>query len=264
MNLSAYAEGEITSRRDIAPRYWIVQVRCDSPPTFLPGQFATLGVRHLGRIVERPYSIVSSPREPQLEFFLQLVREGELTRRLHALHPGDPVFVRRVAKGVFRLDETSGRRKHFMVATVTGVAPFVSMVRTLRADERAGTQAAADHEVFLLHGASYSGELGYDRELSLLEREVGWFQYVPVISRPREDPGWSGERGRLPGLLAQYLARFGCEPAETTVYLCGNPRMIKAAKHAASALGFRPEAIKEERFWVEEGGAPAAISGQSE
>lgn len=215
-------------------------------------------------MVERPYSIVSSPREPELEFFLQLVPGGELTRRLYALHPGDPVYVRRAAKGIFRLDETSGRRKHFMVATVTGVAPFVSMVRTLRADEIAGTQAAASHQVVLLHGASYAGELGYDGELSLLERQAGWFHYAPVISRPGEDPGWPGERGRLPGLLPRYLARYGCDPAETTVYLCGNPRMIRAAKNVVSEIGFQPDAIREERFWVEESQAPAAIADQPE
>lgn len=246
MDLPPHISGRITARRDIASRYWTIRIGCDPRPVFRPGQFATLAVRDRDKMVERPYSIVSSPREAELEFFLQLVPEGALTRRLHALHPGDPIHLRKVTKGTFRFDDTSGRRKHLMVATSTGVAPFVSMLRTFR------REPLADHQVFLLHGASDPSQLGYDEELGGLAREVEWFHYVPVISRPREHPGWAGERGRLPGLLSAYAARFGCEPGDTTAYLCGNPRMIKAAKNAVSALGLPPDAVKEERFWVEE------------
>jgi ferredoxin--NADP+ reductase len=136
-----------------------------------------------------------------------------------------------------------------MVATVTGVAPFVSMARTLRLEENE-TKAPVSHRIFLLHGASRSWELGFDGELADLEREVNWFGYLPVVSRPSEDAAWAGERGRLPGLLLKYLALFGCDVADTTVYLCGNPLMIEASKNILADAGFPRASLREERYWV--------------
>ena len=226
-----------------------MRVRTGEPFDFLPGQFATLGVDVDGKLVERPYSIVSSPRESELEFFLERVPAGELSSRLYPLNPGDRIWIRRSAKGVFGLDEKSGRRKHLMVATVTGVAPFVSIVRTLRDDQRRSATSPG-HSLFLLEGASRSCELGYDEELTRLEKEVGWFRYVPTVSRPWEDPEWKGESGRVHGLISKSLERFDCPASDTTAYLCGHPGMIEAGKEILAAAGFAKEAILEERFWV--------------
>ncbi len=84
--------------------------------------------------VERAYSIVSSPYERELEIFIELVEHGELTPLLHKLQVGDELSVRKIAKGRFTLDLKSGHRNHLLLATVTGVAPYVSYVRTLYAD----------------------------------------------------------------------------------------------------------------------------------
>jgi ferredoxin--NADP+ reductase len=249
MNLGSHTSAEIESRRDLAPDLWILRLRSDEPLSFRPGQFATLGVLEKGKMIERPYSIASSPRETELEFFLELVAEGELTRRLHGLRAGDHVYVRKAARGVFGLDKERGRRKHLMVATVTGVAPFVSIVRTLRHDEKRGATPAPD-EIVLLQGASRSWELGYDRELADLENEASWFHYVPTVSRPREDTAWTGTRGRVHDLISNALERFGFSPSDTTGYLCGHPGMIEAARGILLGAGFEKESIREERFWV--------------
>ena len=249
MDLASHAPAVITSRRDLAPDLWILRLRCDQPLPFRPGQFATLGVPDDGKMIERPYSIASSPRETELEFFLELVPGGELSRRLHPLGVGDRVYVRKAAKGVFGLDDESGRRKHLMVATVTGVAPFVSIVRTLRHDEEQG-MLPAPHEIVLLEGASRSWELGYDRELADLEMRASWFHYVPTVSRPGEDTAWQGMRGRVNDLISNALARFGFDPAGTTGYLCGHPGMIEAGRGILRGAGFEKDSIREERFWV--------------
>ena len=244
-----HLEAEITGRRDLAPDLWILRVQTEQPFDFLPGQFATLGVAVDGKLVERPYSIVSSPRESELEFFLERVPAGELSSRLYPLKPGDRISIRKAAKGVFGLDEKSGRRKHLMVATVTGVAPFVSIVRTLRHDERRSS-ASAGHALFLLEGASRSWELGYDEELTRVEKKVSWLRYVPTVSRPWEDTAWRGERGRVHEWISKSLELFRCKPSDTTAYLCGHPGMIEAGRDILSASGFAKEAIQEERFWV--------------
>lgn len=249
MDSSSHFPAEIVSRRDLAPDLWILRVRCDQPLAFHPGQFATLGVLEEGKMIERPYSLASSPREAELEFFLERVPGGELSRKLYDLREGGRVHVRQTPKGVFQLDETSGRRKHLMVATVTGVAPFVSMVRTLHHDEKRGPPSAA-HEIFLLHGASRSWELGYDAELASIEHQKRWLSYIPTVSRPWEDTAWGGERGRVHELIPKSLKRFACDPSNTTVYLCGHPGMIEAGRDICRDAGFEKESIREERYWV--------------
>ena len=78
---------------------------------FSPGQYATLGVEHDGKRMERPYSIASSPFEDEMEFFFELVPEGALTPRLHKLQPGDGLLMRKVPKGKFTLDTQNGRKR---------------------------------------------------------------------------------------------------------------------------------------------------------
>ena len=92
-------------------------------------------------MVERPYSVASSPDEPELEFFLELVPGGELTPQLYQVPVGGEVYLRRMAKGRFLYDSKGNHPNHFMVATVTGVAPYVSMVREFVARADKGNQS---------------------------------------------------------------------------------------------------------------------------
>ena len=121
-----------------------------------------------------------------LEFFFELVPQGELTPKLYKLQVGDELLMRKIPKGRFTLDTKSGRTNHLLVATVTGVAPFVSYVRSLYKDWKEG-KFAGDHKLFLLEGASRSWELGYCEELQKFALEVPWLKYVPTISRPWDD-----------------------------------------------------------------------------
>jgi ferredoxin/flavodoxin---NADP+ reductase len=251
MDISAHVEAEVTLRRDLTPDLWVLRVRPDQPLAFRPGQFATLGLPDGRKMVERAYSIASSPAEPELEFFLERVPQGALSQRLHALGSGERLFLRRVARGNFLLDEESGHDTHLMIATVTGVAPFVSMLRSLRRAEESGRRFAG-RRVFLLQGASHSREFGYEGELARLEGETDWFRYVPAVSRPWEDAAWARERGRLPGLLPTLVERFGIDAAQTTAYLCGNPDMIAAGREVLEGAGFSKDSLREERYWAPE------------
>src|SRR5216684_6804867 len=121
----------------------IIKIRSEIPFTFKPGQYCTIG---LGG-VERPYSIVSSPYEESVELFLELVPEGELTPKLWQSRVGDVLSIRPSAKGVFTFDDKYPNQ--FMVATVTGIAPFMSMIRNyLR-------RVLGSHNFYVLQGASY-------------------------------------------------------------------------------------------------------------
>src|SRR4030081_512757 len=124
-------QARILERRGLSPDLWIVRIDPGGPFEFRAGQYATLGVDHEGKRIERAYSIVSSPYEAGLEFFIELVPQGELTPHLYKLQVGDTMLCRKISKGRFTLDLKSGRTNHLLLATVTGIAPFVSYARTL-------------------------------------------------------------------------------------------------------------------------------------
>src|SRR5215469_8612159 len=117
---------KITKRVDFAPDLWMIRINPGGEFKFAPGQYATLGVQGPTKRLERPYSIVSSPHEEEIEFFFELVPHGELTPELYKLRSGDELLMRKVPKGRFTLDTNSGRTKHLLLCTVTGIAPFVS------------------------------------------------------------------------------------------------------------------------------------------
>ena len=239
---------QIVSRIDHTADLWTIRIQPEERLAFKPGQYATLGVEEGEKLTERAYSIVSSPREGQLEFFIELVPSGQLTPPLYTLRVGDTLWMRRQAKGLFTLDMKSGHRKHYMVSTVTGIAPFVSTVRTLAREAEEGQPP--NLEVVVLHAASRVNELVYHDELQACARRYAWFHYIPTVSRPGEDPGWKAETGRVEDVLRKHLDAFGMEPADATVYLCGHPQMIENAKGILRRRGFAKEFVREEVYWL--------------
>src|SRR4029077_16059598 len=82
----------ILERKDLSEDLWVIKVDPGGAFTFKAGQYATLGVGGEGTRIARGASIVSSPYEEALEFFLELVPQGELTPKLHRLLTGDTLL----------------------------------------------------------------------------------------------------------------------------------------------------------------------------
>jgi len=112
--------------------------------------------------------------------------------------------MRKVAKGRFLRETSEPQKNHLLVSTVTGVAPYVSYIRSLMNDERDG-RFRSGNRLFLLNGASRSWEFGYHEELANIAATAYWLTYVPTISRASEDVTWNGERGRVDDLLRKYV-----------------------------------------------------------
>jgi len=149
--------------------------------------------------------------------------------------------IRPTAKGIFTLDPQA--QHHFMVATVTGVAPFVSMLRSFL------YQGWQGHRFCLLQGASYRDELTYYSEMARLAAQYpDHVTYVPTVSRPQEarNTGWKGAKGRVNLIVEEYLEKFNPPQEDTVVYTCGHPGMIADVKAKVVPQGWR---YKEERFW---------------
>ncbi len=233
----AITTARVVRRKDHTPDLMTLWLEPTVPFSFKPGQYCTIG---LGG-VERPYSIVSAPHEPFLELFIELVPTGQLTPRLWRLKEGDEVSLRPRAKGLFTMDMAF--RHHLMVATVTGIAPFMSMVRHYL------HRGLEGHHFYILHGASYQDELVYDGELTALAQKYPHVLcYVPTISRPQEERnrGWRGQTGRVNTIVEEYIERFELSPHDTLVYLCGHSGMIADVKERLQPKGWR---IKEEHYY---------------
>lgn len=243
-----YATATIVSRRDLAADLWVVRIRPDSELAFRPGQYVTVGLEIDGRVIERPYSIASDPAEEEIELFIERVPEGELSAPLHDVHVGATTLVRRRCKGLFLKDAPVEGQPHVFVSTVTGIAPFVSLLRSLRRRLDAGEWEPL-HPVVALQGASRSEELGYEEELRAFDADCAWFTYVPTVSRPWEDTAWTGETGRVEDVLRKHADLAGLVPGHGAVYLCGNPQMITNSRGIMRRRGFSDKEIREEQYW---------------
>jgi ferredoxin--NADP+ reductase len=239
----------VTHRRDIAADLWVIRVDPGGPFAFTAGQYATLGLPGSARLIERAYSIASSPYEPELEIFIELVPEGELTPLLHRLNVGDTMSIRKMPKGRFLHEVADGPADHLMLSTVTGIAPFLSLARTLAHEWDQG-RFTGDQRLFLIQGASRSVELGYLQELETLARRLPWLTYVPTVSRPWDDPEWSGETGRVDDVIRKYADQWFPDPSRAMAHLCGHPSMIEHGKAILVRRGWAKSVVKEESYFV--------------
>jgi len=250
MNPEKHLQAKILDRREVAEDLFLLHVEAGAPFTFVAGQYATLGVEVDSRRIERAYSVCSSPYERVLEFFVERVPEGQLSPLLYAMDKGAPLLLRRFAKGRFTLDLRSGRKNHLLLATVTGVAPYVSYVRTVYEDwKKGGMSMPGEHRLYCIHGASRSGEFGYRNELEKYAAEASWLKYVPTVSRPWEEPEWTGEKGRVDDLIRKYTSLWDLQPAETTAYLCGHPNMVENGKGMLMRGGWEKTSIQDEVYF---------------
>jgi ferredoxin/flavodoxin---NADP+ reductase len=253
-NSQAY-NATVVGREEINPELVVMRVRPDADLfDFKPGQFAVLGL--LGseprvpeaasedtpgaadKIIRRAYSIASSSIERRyVEFYLTLITSGQLTPRLFALKHGSRILLGPKASGLFTLDRVPAEKAVILIATGTGLAPYVSMLRTMLVHE-------TKRQFIVLHGARYSWDLGYRGELESLARIRPNFTYIPSITRPDQDKHYQGRSGRIQNLIEQGVVEaesgIKLDPAAAEVFLCGNPEMVKSVQDLLTPKGFAP------------------------
>ena len=262
----------ITQRIEIAPGLMVIRVVPDGweLPGFSPGQFAVLGLPpeagrstladpdeapvKPGKLIRRACSIASSSKTRRyLEFYITMVHSGSLSPRLFNLEPGDRVWLGPKIAGTFTLDQAPRDKAVILIATGTGLAPYMSMLRTELASSE-GRRFA------VLLGARHSWDLGYHAELVTMEQLSPDFTYLPTISRPAEEPvPWTGRAGYVLDLWrsGELGGEWGESPTtdNSRIFLCGNPAMIDDMIGILEADGFTehtrkiPGSIYVERYW---------------
>jgi ferredoxin--NADP+ reductase len=223
---------------------------------FTAGQFARLGVRKpSGCIVWRAYSMVSAPHDEFLDFFSIVVPDGEFTSELSRLSVGDELLVEKQAFGFLTLDRFPDGRDLWLLATGTGIAPFLSILQDFEAWQRF-------ERIVLVYSVRQQRELAYQQLIADLPRREyleglgDKLTYVPVVTR-EEVPG--ALHGRITQLIEtgelERAAGLALSPEHSRIMLCGNPQMIEDTRAVLKtrdlqlALTRRPGQVAVENYW---------------
>jgi ferredoxin--NADP+ reductase len=244
-----WVEGRVVGMTAWTEQLFSLQVDADIEP-FEAGQFTKLGLEVGGEVFGRPYSLVSAPDERPLDFAFSIVADGPLSPRLASLEPGDRVLVAPRPAGFLVVGELPSASHLWLLATGTGIGPFLSMLRTETPWQRF-------ERVVLVQAARYARELIYAGTIeALVERHAGQLAYVPFVSR---EPSDFALGGRIQQAIAdgRLEARAGLPLAAETsqVMLCGNPQMVDEVTATLLARGLRrhrrrePGHISVETYW---------------
>ena len=211
----------------------------------------------LNEDIFRAYSIVSSPFDEVLEFFSIVIPDGAFTSQLQHLKVGDELLLNTMPFGFLTLARYQKPlpKDLWLLATGTGLAPFLSMLQDLKTWE--------DYEhIVLAYSARSTEELAYVEKIESLQEDFGSLvdnpaklTFIPIVTR---EPVEGALTERLPKLLLdgtlQERAGIALDVNSTHVMLCGNPEMVEDTKETLKSLGLvmnrRGEGnIAVENYW---------------
>lgn len=126
---------------------------------FYAGEFAMIGLKLNNKNVLRAYSVVSPPWKEELEFLSIKIQDGELTSRLQHIQVGDEVILAEKTTGTLRNEALIKGGTLHMLATGTGLAPFMSLIRDIETLE-------TWDKIHLVHSVRDSKDLAYTLDLA--------------------------------------------------------------------------------------------------
>ncbi len=207
---------------------------------FKNGHFTMIGLEHEGRPLMRAYSIASANHEDQLEFFSIKVQDGPLTSKLQNLQPGDQILISRKPTGTLINDSLLPGRNLWLLATGTGLAPFMSIIKDPEIYE-------SYQRIILTHGVRYRSELAYADMIQQHLPQNEYFGdavadkllYYPTVTREK-----FRNQGRLTdlivsGKLARDLGLPDFSTDDDRFMICGSPAMLKETCEILDARGFQ-------------------------
>ncbi len=232
---------------------------------FVPGQFARLGVKKPDpdnpkspsgeKIVWRAYSIVSADYDEHLEFYSIVVPGGEFTSELARLAVGDTVYVEKIPYGFMTTDRFENGKDLWLLATGTGLAPFMSMLWDFRNWD-------SYESLILVHSVRYANELAYAQTIEAFRADKHFapladkLRYVPVVTRAAVAGTLSA---RIPTLIdsgeLERAAGVKLDHERSRIMICGNPEMVDDTRKHLTALGFamsrrgKPAHMAVENYW---------------
>jgi ferredoxin/flavodoxin---NADP+ reductase len=207
---------------------------------FKNGHFVMMGLDIEGRPLLRAFSLCSANYDEHLEFYSIKIPDGALTSRLQHIEPGSEVLVGRKPTGTLLVDNLLPGKRLYLLATGTGLAPFMSIIRDPATYDRF-------EKVVVAHGVRRVSDLGYR---STIEQDLPQHElvgdlvkqqllYYPTVTREafRNQGRITDlmESGKLPADLGLPVLNSD----EDRVMICGSPGMLKDTVTLLEARGFQ-------------------------
>lgn len=247
--MTDWLEGRVCRRIDWHPELFTLTIEAAIEP-FSAGQFIKLGLAHSdGKVVSRAYSLVNAPNSGLLQVLAVKVADGQLSPALHLLQPGDRLLVSARASGHLTLSEIPDGDALWLLATGTGISPFLSMLASAEPWRRFA-------RIVLVYAVRHQRDLAHLADIEQWQRACpAQLTLIPVVSR---EPMVGALPGRIPELLANgRLEQVAGLPltSRSQILLCGNPGMIHDASELLQARGLKrhrraePGNLHSERYW---------------
>lgn len=247
--MAQWIEGKIVNNIRWSENLFSLKVDADID-NFVAGQFTSLALDIDGERIARPYSYLSPPHEKPAEFFFYAATGGILSNTMYKLEPGDSIWIKKGANGFFILDEVPEAKHLWMLGTGTGLAPYLSILKTDEAWRRF-------ERIVLVHGVRTTIDLRYQEVVQELEQKYGErFRFQAFVSREEKPDTIHGripvaiENGELEKSVDLELAL-----EDSQIMLCGNPDMVKDSVEVLKTRGFTknrrrtPGHITVENYW---------------
>lgn len=211
-----------------------------SPLDFKPGQFVIIGLQHGDTIIHRPYSLVNTPSDSHLEIHFNTVSDGELSPLLTRIEVGDAILISNRPSGLLTLEETPQMPELWLLATGTGVGPFLALLRTKETWHRF-------EKIILAYSSKYLVDMAYKAEFEALQlAHADKFTFIPFITREKV----SGTiHSRITNFIEsgelEQLSRTALSAEKSHVMLCGNSNMLDEATQLLENKGLRRHSRRE-------------------
>jgi ferredoxin--NADP+ reductase len=237
--MSAFNVERITHVHHWNETLFSIKTTRDPALRFHNGHFVMIGMEVEGKPLMRAYSIASANHEEQLEFLSIKVQDGPLTSRLQHVREGDFLLVSKKPVGTLIVDDLLPGKNLYLLATGTGLAPFMSIIKDPVIYERF-------EKVILVHGVRQVSEFAYHDYITndLLEHEyLGDAIREQLIYYPTATREPFRNNGRLTdliknGKLAADIGLPQLSPERDRVMLCGSPAMLTDCCQMLDGMGF--------------------------
>ena len=237
--MADWLTGKIIEKIQWSERLFSLRIRAEFRG-FNAGQFVRVALDINGERVARPYSLVNVPGDETLEIYFNIVPEGPLTPELAKLEMNDEVFVTDKANGFLTVDEVPDCKHLWLLATGTGVGPFLSI---LKGDE---VWRRFD-KVVLGYSVRDFSELSYQQQISDIETEHGsQFTYVPFVTREKVE-GIINQRitASIEDDSLEKIAGININENDSHIMMCGNSAMISSVTECLEKRGLRKHRRRE-------------------